>query len=143
MAPPAVHLTALAAGLRKDIAVAAQDAFPSTGAHTGETPSALLKDMGVRYTLVGHSERRQKYESNELVAAKAKAAIADGMTVIACLGETLEQREAGKTFDVVTQQLAVRAWRAAVGGAWATAWRLGAAVTAPGGDRRQAGGGPG
>ena len=106
MAPPAVHLTALAAGLRKDIAVAAQDAFPSTGAHTGETPAALLKDLGVGYTLVGHSERRQKGETDDGVAAKARAAAEQGLTVIACLGETLAEREAGKTFEVVTRQLA-------------------------------------
>ena len=101
-----MHISAIAAGLRKDISVASQDAFATTGAHTGETPAALLKDLGVGYTLVGHSERRQKGESDEFVAAKAKAAAEQGLTVIACLGETLAEREAGKTFDVVTRQLA-------------------------------------
>jgi len=104
-APPAVHISSLAAGIRKDISIAAQDAFPSTGAHTGETPVALLKDLGVQYTLVGHSERRQKGETDAGVAAKAKAAAEAGLTVIACLGETLAERDAGKTFDVVLRQL--------------------------------------
>jgi triosephosphate isomerase len=86
-----------------------QDAFASTGAHTGETPVALLKDAGVKYAIIGHSERRQKGESNEIVAAKAAAVTKAGMTVIACLGETLAERDAGRTFDVVGAQLAVRA----------------------------------
>ena len=94
----------------------AQDAFASTGAHTGETPAAVLKDIGVKYTIIGHSERRQKWESNAVVAAKAKAALDAGITVIAALGETLEQRDAGKTFDVVTEQLA--AYAATVGTNW-------------------------
>lgn len=111
VAPSAVHLAAVQGSLRKDFAVAGQDAFASTGAHTGETPAALLKDMGLKYAIVGHSERRQKWESNEVVAAKAKVAIESGLTVIACLGETLAEREAGKAFDVVTSQLAVRACR--------------------------------
>jgi triosephosphate isomerase len=68
----------------------------------------MLKDMGVKYAILGHSERRQKGESNEAVAVKAKAAIDNSLTVIACLGESLAEREAGKTIDVVTNQLAVR-----------------------------------
>jgi glyceraldehyde 3-phosphate dehydrogenase len=87
---------------------AAQDAFASSGAHTGETPAVMLKDLGLKYTIVGHSERRQKWETDEIVANKAKAAIEQGITVIACLGETLAEREAGKAFEVVTTQLAVR-----------------------------------
>lgn len=58
VAPPAIHISTFQGKLRKDIGVSAQDAFPSTGAHTGETPVSLLKDMGIKYTLVGHSERR-------------------------------------------------------------------------------------
>ena len=84
-----------------------QDAFASTGAHTGELPAALLKDFGLKHAIIGHSERRQKWETDEVVAKKAKAAIESGLNVIACLGETLADREAGKTFDVVTTQLAV------------------------------------
>ena len=107
VAPPSVFLGDVSSKLRKDFGVSAQDAFASTGAHTGETPVALLKDLGVKYTIIGHSERRQKWETNDIVAAKAKAAVESGLTVIAALGETLEQRDAGKTFDVVTTQLAV------------------------------------
>jgi glyceraldehyde 3-phosphate dehydrogenase len=106
IAPPAVHISAFQSKLRKDISVSAQDTFPSTGAHTGETPASILKDLGISYSIVGHSERRQKGESDDIVAGKAKAAADQGLTVIACLGETLAEREAGKTFDVVTRQLA-------------------------------------
>lgn len=109
VAPPAVHLTEVKKTLRKDFGVAGQDSFASTGAHTGELPAALLKDLSIKYAIVGHSERRQKWESNDVVAGKAKATIDAGITAIACLGETLAEREAGKTFDVVTGQLAVRA----------------------------------
>lgn len=84
-----------------------QDAFTSNGAHTGEVSAAMLKDQGVKYAIVGHSERRQKGESDEIVAAKAKAAVEQGLTVIACLGETLAEREAGRTLEVVTRQLSV------------------------------------
>lgn len=67
----------------------------------------MLRDVGIKYAIVGHSERRAKGESNEIVAAKTKAAVDNGLTVIACLGETLAERDAGKTIDVVTHQLAV------------------------------------
>lgn len=85
-----------------------QDAFATTGAHTGEVAASMLKDLGVKYAIIGHSERRQKGESNEVVAAKAKATLDSGLTAIACLGETLAERDAGKTTEVVTSQLAVR-----------------------------------
>jgi triosephosphate isomerase len=85
-----------------------QDVFATTGAHTGEVSASMLKDVGIKYALVGHSERRQKGETNDVVATKAKAALENGLTVIACLGETLAERDAGKTADVVTGQLAVR-----------------------------------
>jgi len=74
--------------------------------------------MGVKYAILGHSERRQKGESNEAAAVKAKAAIDNGLTVIACLGESLAEREAGKTIDVVTNQLAVRSCFCGFGAAW-------------------------
>jgi hypothetical protein len=109
VAPPAVFLTDVAKTLRKDFHVAGQDAFATTGAHTGETSASMLKDAGLSYAIIGHSERRQKGESNEVVATKAKAAIEQGLTVIACLGETLAERDAGKTSDVVVGQLAAYA----------------------------------
>ena len=103
-----MHLTTFQAKLRKDINVASQDAFPSSGAHTGETPVAILKDLQVGYAIIGHSERRQKGESDEVVAHKVKAAVDSGITAIACIGETLAERDAGKTIEVVERQLKVR-----------------------------------
>lgn len=88
--------------------VGAQDVSPEAqGAYTGETSAAMLKDFGVRYAIVGHSERRQYHgETDELVAKKAQAALAAGITPIVCVGETLAQREAGQTEEVVKRQLA-------------------------------------
>ena len=77
------------------------------GAFTGETSAAMLKDCGCRFALVGHSERRQHHgETDALVADKAKAALAAGITPIVCVGETLAEREAGRTAEVVKRQLA-------------------------------------
>ena len=77
------------------------------GAYTGEVSAAMLKDFGVRYVIVGHSERRQYHgETDALVSSKAKAALAAGITPIVCMGETLAEREAGLTEEVVKRQLA-------------------------------------
>jgi triosephosphate isomerase (TIM) len=77
------------------------------GAYTGEVSASMLKEFGVRYAIVGHSERRQYHgESDAWVAEKAKTALAAGITPIVCVGETLAEREAGKTEDVVKRQLA-------------------------------------
>lgn len=77
------------------------------GAYTGEVSSAMLREFGVRYAIVGHSERRQYHgETDVLVADKAKAALAQGITPIVCVGETLAEREAGQTEEVVKRQLA-------------------------------------
>ena len=77
------------------------------GAYTGEVSAAMLKEFGVRYAIVGHSERRQFHgESDAVVADKAKAALAHGITPIVCVGESLAEREAGKTEEVVKRQLA-------------------------------------
>ncbi len=76
------------------------------GAHTGEVSGAMLMDLGCRYVLVGHSERRaDHHETNEVVAAKFVAAQRAGLTPIVCLGETLAEREAGQTDAVVLGQL--------------------------------------
>jgi triosephosphate isomerase len=77
------------------------------GAYTGEVSAAMLKEFGVRYAIVGHSERRQYHgESDAVVAEKAKVALAAGITPIVCVGETLAEREAGKTEEVVKRQMA-------------------------------------
>jgi triosephosphate isomerase (TIM) len=90
-----------------DIRWGAQDCSAhEQGAYTGEVSAAMLRELGCRYTLVGHSERRQYHaESDQLVADKAKAALARGVTPIVCVGETLAQREAGQTEAVVKRQL--------------------------------------
>lgn len=76
------------------------------GAYTGEVSSLMLADVGCRYVIVGHSERRAYHaESDQLVADKAKAALAHGVTPIVCVGETLAEREAGQTELVVKRQL--------------------------------------
>lgn len=76
------------------------------GAYTGEVCMSMLQDFGCRYVIVGHSERRAYHgETNELVAKKAKAALEAGLVPIVCIGETLEQREAGQTMTVVGSQL--------------------------------------
>lgn len=77
------------------------------GAFTGEISAAMLQEFGVHYCIVGHSERRQyHFESDVLVATKAQRALACGITPIVCVGETLAEREAGKTEEVVKRQLA-------------------------------------
>jgi triosephosphate isomerase len=77
------------------------------GAYTGEVSAAMLSECGCRYTLVGHSERRAYHrESDQLVADKAKALLARGVTPIVCVGETLAERDAGATETVVKRQLA-------------------------------------
>ncbi|MFM2239222.1 MAG: Triosephosphate isomerase [Pseudomonadota bacterium] len=90
------------------IALGAQDVSAhSAGAYTGEVSAAMLRDLGVRYCIVGHSERRQYHgESDEVVALKAKQALAHGITPIVCVGETQAQREAGQSEAVVKRQLA-------------------------------------
>ena len=106
---PAVYLPQLQVLLKgRPIALGAQDVSQhATGAFTGETSAAMLREFGVRYCLVGHSERRQYHgESNSLVSLKAKQALACGITPIVCVGETLAEREAGQTEAVVKRQMA-------------------------------------
>jgi triosephosphate isomerase len=76
------------------------------GAHTGEVLASMLKDVGAKYVIVGHSERRQYYaETDAMVNRKTQAGISSGLTVIMCVGETLEQREQGSAENVVSTQL--------------------------------------
>ncbi len=106
---PAVYLPQLQVLLKgRPIALGAQDVSQhAAGAFTGETSAAMLREFGVRYCLMGHSERRQYHgESNSLVSLKAKQALACGITPIVCVGETLAEREAGQTEAVVKRQMA-------------------------------------
>ena len=105
---PFPYLSETAVALaRTDIRWGAQDCSAhAQGAYTGEVSAGMLVEFGCRYAIVGHSERRQYHgETDQLVADKAKAALARGLTPIVCVGETLAQREAGETETVVKRQL--------------------------------------
>ncbi len=122
----------------RDIAFGAQDVSPNEkGAYTGEVSAAMLVDVGARYGLVGHSERRQyHHESSELVARKFMAARHAGLVPILCVGETLEQREAGQTEAVISAQLEPVLALAGIGGfdgavvAYEPVWAIGTGRTA-------------
>ncbi len=107
--PPLPYLGDLVEGFGATaLAFGAQDVSSNEkGAYTGEVSAAMLVDVGATHGLVGHSERRQyHHESSELVARKFVAAIHAGLTPVLCVGETLEQREAGQTEQVIAAQLA-------------------------------------
>ena len=107
---PFVFMGDVAAALAgSDIRWGAQDVSAhDQGAFTGEVSAAMLAECGCRYAIVGHSERRALHgENDELVAAKAQAALARGVTPIVCVGETLAERDAGQTETVVKRQLSV------------------------------------
>ena len=106
--PPYVHLgQAVKAVASSFIAVGAQDcSSQASGAYTGEVSPVMLFDIGCRWVILGHSERRQYHgESDALVAAKLAAAVEAGLSPIVCVGETQEQRESGKAESVVAKQL--------------------------------------
>ncbi|KAI9750291.1 MAG: triosephosphate isomerase [Lichina confinis] len=107
VAPPALYLLAVREHLRKGIEVASQNVFDKpNGAFTGEISVDQLRDGNVTWALVGHSERRVILgEDDDFVARKTSAALAGDLGAILCIGESLEQREAGKTIEVVTKQL--------------------------------------
>jgi triosephosphate isomerase len=107
--PPSVYLDAVREILQKagkDVGLGAQNMhFEPNGAFTGELSAAMLVDIGCKYVILGHSERRQFFgETNEIVRKKTAAALAAGLIPIVCLGETLAEREAGTTTQVVTEQ---------------------------------------
>ncbi len=106
--PPFVYLADVADALKGSaIAVGTQDISVQTqGAFTGEVAGAMIRELGGKYAIVGHSERRSYHaEGDQLVADKAKAALAHGLVPIVCVGETLAEREAGQTEAVVGRQL--------------------------------------
>jgi triosephosphate isomerase (TIM) len=120
-----------------DMAVGGQDLHPDDkGAHTGDVSGAQLADAGCTWALCGHSERRRDHaESDELVARKAEAALRHGLHPMICLGETRDERHAGRTFEVLERQL-----RAALGSlanrparftlAYEPVWAIGTGETA-------------
>ncbi len=106
--PPFVYLWEAARQLKaSSVSLGAQSVCAeSIGAFTGEVSAAMLKDVGCRYVIVGHSERRALYkEDDALVARKFLAAQSQGLTPILCLGESLDERERGQTMQVVSRQL--------------------------------------
>jgi len=136
---PAVYLAELAAQAElARLEIGAQDVSErDDGAYTGDVAASMLADVGCRWVIVGHSERRQLHgESDATVAAKAAAALAAGLKPIVCVGESLTEREAGRTLDVVRRQLSAVLDRvgdiALLGGALAyePVWAIGTGRTA-------------
>jgi triosephosphate isomerase len=109
VAPPFVYLDAVGQALAgSSVLLGAQDVCAQTeGACTGEVSVGMLKDLGVRFCLTGHSERRHLFhEPTDVVAAKAAAVYNGGLVLIHCVGEKIEERDAGQTLTVVGRQLA-------------------------------------
>jgi triosephosphate isomerase len=136
---PFVYLAEVAAHLAgKPIAVGAQSlCAEAIGAFTGEVSASMLKDVGCRYVLVGHSERRSLYnEDNELVARKFSAAQTQGLIPVLCVGESLQQRQSEQTFAVIREQLGAVLRTAGVAAfaravvAYEPVWAIGTGLTA-------------
>src|ERR1700733_2033586 len=143
--PPATLLAAFAAKAHgvKALTVGAQDCHPkASGAHTGDLSAEMLADAGASAVIVGHSERRADHgESDALVRQKAEAAWRAGLTAIVCIGETLQQRDAGQTLEICRGQLngslpdAARAGHLVV--AYEPVWAIGTGQTPTVGDVEQ------
>ena len=110
LCPPALYVDTVGAALsgsKSDVGLGAQNMHDkASGAFTGEVAPPMLVDLGCQYVILGHSERRTLFgETDAAVNVKTKAALAAGLVPIVCVGETLEEREAGKTAAVVTGQV--------------------------------------
>lgn len=103
---PSIYLSDVRQKLPSNVSVAAQNCYKvAKGAFTGEISPAMIKDVNVEWVILGHSERRNVFgESDQLVAEKVAHALEQGLKVIACIGELLEERESGKTAEVVFRQ---------------------------------------
>jgi len=137
--PPHPYLASVAAIVAESrVWVGGQDvSAEASGAFTGQVSAAMLAQSGCSMTLVGHSERRHGLrESDDLLAAKTLAAVSSGLRVLLCVGETLAQREAGETFDVVREQVVAGLSRLPAGGvehvdlAYEPVWAIGTGKTA-------------
>jgi triosephosphate isomerase len=131
--PPFVSLAVAVQRLAgTELAVAAQNVhWEEEGAYTGEISASMLWELGVYGAIVGHSERRQSFgETDESVAKRAKAALDAGLFVIACVGETEEQRESGQTQDVLRRQLSVLEADDNLVVAYEPVWAIGTGKTA-------------
>ncbi|MCX7991454.1 MAG: triose-phosphate isomerase [Proteobacteria bacterium] len=108
IAPPFVYLNQIVNELKgTEISVSAQNMFyEDKGAYTGEISPLQLIDIGVEYVIIGHSERRNIFkEDDELISKKLKSAISHNLTPIFCIGEKIEERRSGKTFEIIKKQL--------------------------------------
>lgn len=108
IAPPFTSLMAVGEALKgTNIRLSAQNVFyEEKGAYTGDISPVMLKDVGCEYVIIGHSERRQYFlETDDIVNRKIKASLKHGLNIIFCIGETLEEREKGRTFDVLKTQV--------------------------------------
>ena len=143
--PPTTLVTAFAERARgsKAVAVGAQDCHSkASGAHTGDLSAEMLADAGASAVLVGHSERRADHgETDTLVRQKAEAVWRAGLTAIVCIGETREQRDAGKTLDICGAQLQGSLPDNATSGnlvvAYEPVWAIGTGLTPTVGDVEQ------
>ncbi len=147
IAPVFTALSRVADALKgSNIALAAQNCCAEkSGAFTGEVSPALLADAGCRAVIVGHSERRQLFgETDEGINRKVKAVLAEGLQAIFCIGETLEERDGGATFDVLSRQITAglagltTAQMAAVVVAYEPVWAIGTGRTASPGQAQEA-----
>ncbi|XP_071841455.1 triosephosphate isomerase-like [Apostichopus japonicus] len=106
IAPTAAHLVYVKERINSKIQVSAQNSYKvAKGAFTGEISPAIIKDLGLNWVILGHSERRHVFgEGDELIAEKVQHALSEGLSVIACIGEKLSERESGLTEEVVFKQ---------------------------------------
>ncbi|MCE5327368.1 MAG: triose-phosphate isomerase [Planctomycetaceae bacterium] len=139
IAPPFVYLPGVAAAVKGSrIGLSAQNmSCENDGAFTGEISAAMLKDVGCRFVILGHSERRHVIgETDEFINRKVRKALADGLEVIFCCGELLEERKSGQTMAVVERQVTVglsqvsSAQMAKVTVAYEPVWAIGTGETA-------------
>lgn len=144
--PPFVYLAAVGDAIRGTrIELGAQDVFyENDGAFTGEVSTAMLKDVGCRFAIIGHSERRHVIgESDELINRKLVKTLADGLSPILCVGELLEERQSGKTMDVVRRHVTIglegvsKADAAKVTIAYEPVWAIGTGVNATPGQAQE------